>query len=206
MGDDSSFPELVCFYLPSAEWIHGDTLNNSAHKRHEHGPETSIFDRYHYRLLQTYPNCDSVQLEHAFEEWLRIGEYENGESQRKYLATYFMRWGRQRELFFAIQKGLNGNQEERDAFTKEREAEAKVEAKEDKTWKMWLDVSDLFEESDEIPYPPARDPRLYMQPALTADDLLGRHLWPRRMLERNGKVARDSKCSAIRRSQRQRKH
>jgi hypothetical protein len=198
LGDSPSFPELVCFYLPSSEWTCGDTLNNSRPEYCPPGPETSIFDRYHYRLLKKMAECDSIQLDLAFEEWLRIGEYKNGESQRKNLATYFLRWGRQRELFFAIRKGLEGSQEERDVFREEREAQARVEAKGDiRSWNTWEDVAEMFDPDQETPYPPARDPMTYMRPNLTDDGLLGAHLWPRGA---RGNVA------GARRSERNRKH
>jgi hypothetical protein len=138
LGNSPSFAELVCFYLPEPEWICGDTCNNQTLDAEyvRPGPESSIFDRYHYRLLQKIPECDSIQLNLVFEEWLRIGEYQYGESQRRNLATYFLRWARQRELFFAIRKGLEGSQQEQDEFRKDRDAQARVEAKGDiKSWK-----------------------------------------------------------------------
>jgi hypothetical protein len=177
-----SFAELVLYYLPSSEWSKGDTINSeecrNGTRRFAAGPETSEFDRYHYRLLKEHPDCDQEQLSKAWTEWLRLGEYKFGEEQRQNLIFANKAWARNRQTYTAIQKGLYGTLEEQEEFQeswhKTAKIELELERKKDDLWETWWSVTEL-NKADAMA--PVREPSCFMLPGTHADNYLGRRIY-----------------------------
>src|SRR5205809_7621091 len=94
MSSNPSFAELVVYMLPSNEQSNGNTINSG--KQCSPGPKTSVLDEYHYKLLLELTPCyvDFEVLDSAWKEWLRLGEYEHGESQRRSLLNTTKPWGK----------------------------------------------------------------------------------------------------------------
>jgi len=137
------------------------------------GPHTSILDDYHYRKLAQHPQCDKKQLRELWRQWLKLGEYKNGESQRNNLFSACAEWGKHHESYAEIQKGLHGSLEEREEFEARWTASAKSEAAEFPDWKMWTAVEDLREGAPT----PCREPRCLLHDRLTPDNFLGDRIY-----------------------------
>jgi hypothetical protein len=119
------------------------------------GPFTSQFDHYHYRLLFQHSDCKKEQLEVAWEDWLRIGEYANGEAQRKNVVIHFRGWRNDVDTYKTLRKeidlGFNGTSAQKSLFKAKWEEQAQKEEKEnqkgrEEVWTNWEDVQTLIDD------------------------------------------------------------
>jgi hypothetical protein len=179
MSEDPTFAELFFYHCPTSEGLRGDTILNPENQSTlRPGPYTSKLDSYHYRLLKQHPNCDQDQLEKAWQEWLRLGEYKNGETQRSNLYYWYYSRGKYRELYAEIQKGLRGTIDEQEEFNTRWVKRAREEIKQDGSeWETWWEIvnSGTTEETQDVKY--IREPQCHLYPNRHADDWLGRRIY-----------------------------
>ena len=142
-----NFAQLVFRYLPSDQWHKGYTRAKlDAYGRRIPGPDTSIVDAHHYELLLKVPECDKNKLEVAWAEWRRLGEYRNGENQRKDWFLTSADLGRRWRLYQSIKEWLASTRGPRRAFESEWRATALREMEDQPDWEMWGEVTEMLEE------------------------------------------------------------
>ena len=143
-----NFAQLVFRYLPYDKWDERYTRAKfTSSGRIIPGPDTSIIDSYQYELLLKVPDCDKSKLEIAWAEWRRLGEYKNGEEQRKNLFHTSRDHGERWLLYHSIRDGLASTGRARRAFEDVWSASALDEMQENSDWEMWQGVEEMLEES-----------------------------------------------------------
>jgi hypothetical protein len=98
------------------------------------------------------PDCDKGKLEAAWTEWRRLGEYYNGEDQRKDLFFTSRDWAERWLLYQSLKKGMAGTRGERRAFEEEWTSSALQQMEDDPNWEMWCEIEEL----EESPLEPSR--------------------------------------------------
>jgi hypothetical protein len=155
VADDPNphFSELVYRHLPPSEWHKSYTrAKHSPSGGFVPGPDSSIVDGYQYELLLKVPDCDKHKLELAWTEWRRLGEYRNGETQRRDLYFTGGDWGSRWLLYQSLREGLAGSPEQRRDFEEEWTYIALQEMEDNPDWELWSDI----EEAKESPIRPIR--------------------------------------------------
>jgi hypothetical protein len=71
-------PELTSDYEVDMETTHTDARP---------GPRAGILDDIHYLLLLKSKKCEKMEVKNAWEEWKRLGNYEFGENQRRFMVA-----------------------------------------------------------------------------------------------------------------------
>jgi hypothetical protein len=138
------FAELVVHYLPEDEWTGGKGSNYT-----ERGAEWSILTRCHYDLLKKDPSCDQIRLEEAFEDWLMMGEYEYGETHRRFLHGWYSRWMKCRMFYAEVQSGLQGKaaMEYWNRWYSKAEKEMPLrDTKKVREWRTWGEIEEYEED------------------------------------------------------------
>jgi hypothetical protein len=170
---DPSFAELVCYYLPTKDWYQNESYFNGTAPIC--APETSIFDKYHYRLLEINPDCNNMQLEMAWKEWCRLGKYKRGEDQRKNLFSGSAVWIHHRDIYNEIKCGLYGSIEDQEMF---REKWMEIGIKEASENAMWETFESFKEyEMNEETKRPLRDINQLLFPNIDPEKTLGYQIY-----------------------------
>jgi hypothetical protein len=108
-----SFAELVVTYLPQNEW--DKNISFYPGKPPKRSPYTCRYDRYHLKLLKNVESCQ-VHLSTAWTEWIRLGHYKQGNSQRDMLIATAVSWVQRKTQYEELRKGTVGSIEERLQF------------------------------------------------------------------------------------------
>jgi len=96
------FAELVVTYLRKSEW--DKNISFYPGKPPKQSPYTCRYDRYHLKLLENVESCQA-HLSTAWKEWIRLGHYQMGNSQRDMLITTAMSWVEERRNMRSFGKG-----------------------------------------------------------------------------------------------------
>ena len=135
----SSFAELIVYYLPEEEQKWGYILN--ADPNHSPGSKISILDSYHYQqLLNCQEYIDRELLKSAWKEWKELGTYEHGELFRQTLYNTTKPLNIYIRLQEEIKLGMDGSRSDIGKFYLEWHKKGMREAKSDKDWIMWKEV------------------------------------------------------------------
>jgi hypothetical protein len=176
------FAELVVHYLPEDEWTNAKGSNYA-----ERGAEWGILTRHHYNLLKTHPGCHQIRLENAFEDWLKMGEHEFGESQRNFVYSWYSSWMRNRRFYAEVQSKLTSVEYWNALFSqaeKEMPLRDTKKLREWRTWEMEEYEEDLKLQGDN---PPPDLWNVVMAAVRVKETGLGTHFYPRQMAVRRSK-------------------
>ena len=110
--NNATFPELVFHFLGTEE---ANTPDN-APTPEERFPLYGILGRWYHEFLKHVNKCGKSQLKRAWDEWVRIGQYKNGDGQRKQLCANASSWMGRRKLCLGLDKVVNGTEEEEEGF------------------------------------------------------------------------------------------
>jgi hypothetical protein len=145
------FSELVCRYLTREEWTRNGRVESPwevdlGKKKYrfnymepietnaQPGPEAGIMDKQHYRALSKNKECDKTILKAAWKEWKRLGCYEFGENQRRYLASHAQFTLDHIIAIQALCRGTEGSMEEQEEYTSKLMLEGKAQSNERGKW------------------------------------------------------------------------
>ena len=138
---NATFPELVFHFLGTED---ANTPDN-APTPEERSPLYGILGRRHHELLKHVKKCGKTRLKRAWDEWVRIGQYKNGDGQRKQLWANASSWMGRRKLYLELEKGVNGTEEEEEEFDLKWKKAGNKEVTEKRDWSQFEDFEIIYE-------------------------------------------------------------
>ena len=109
--------------------------------------ESCMIGREQYEMLQNVSECDQVQLEKSWIQWVNLGRRQNGDNHRRTLFLFSRAWADLSKLYSEIERGLYGTIDDQEEFRTRWIAKGLREAAQDPDWTMFEDVIDLYEET-----------------------------------------------------------
>jgi hypothetical protein len=162
MSEKPTFPELVVYLLPEKEWIYlvpPQYTPANARRNTRSATRPPRLNNHHYQLLSTHPDCDRSLLEFAYEDWLKLEEYEDGNEYGESLLNDIAPFGVAKNLFSEIMNGLAGSNVDQVRFKEKWIQKGLTEAGRSKEWTTFqvvqkgiFDVKLLEELSSDISY------------------------------------------------------
>jgi hypothetical protein len=109
-------PELTSDYEVDMETIHTNA---------QPGPRAGILDDVHYLLLVRSKKCEKMEVKNAWEEWKRLGNYEFGENQRRFMVANVRYYLERCIAVDKVEKAFLGTKERDKVFLDEMAKERK---------------------------------------------------------------------------------